>query len=110
MYSIDGTDIFLTRGDSLFLQIKLTKNGEAYTPEAGSIVRFAMKAKYADPDDKVVLVKNIPIETMILEIEPDDTKALPMKKTYVYDVELTDSLNHKYTFLFGTLTLGEEVL
>jgi len=110
MYSIKGTDIFLTRGDSLFLQIKLNKNGESYTPETGSTVRFAMKAKYSDPDEKIVLVKEIPIDTMILEIKPEDTKSLPMKKTYVYDIELTDSLEHKYTFLFGTLTLGEEVL
>lgn len=109
-YSIKGTDITLTRGDSLFLQLNLTKDGEPYTPENGSIVRFAMKAKYTDPDEKVVLVKNIPIDTMILEIEPEDTKNLPMKKTYVYDIQLTDALGHIYTFLFGTLTLGEEVL
>lgn len=110
MYSIKNSDIFLTRGDSLFLQINLTKDGESYAPEEGSSVRFAMKAKYSDPDEKIVLVKQIPIDTMILEIKPDDTKNLPMKKTYVYDIELTDSLGHKYTFLFGTLTLGEEVL
>ena len=110
MYSIQGTDIFLTRGDSLFLQINLNKNGEPYIPESGSTIRFAMKAKYSDPDEKVVLVKDIPINTMMLEIEPEDTKNLPMKKTYVYDIELTDSLDRKYTFLFGTLTLGEEVL
>lgn len=110
MYSIKGTDIFLTRGDSLFLQIRLNKDGEPYIPEPGSMLRFAMKVKYSDPDEKVVLVKEIPIDTMILEIKPEDTKALPMKKTYVYDIELTDALGHKYTFLFGTLTLGEEVL
>lgn len=109
-YSIKGTDITLTRGDSLFLQLKLTKDGEPYTPENGSVVRFAMKAKYTDPDEKVVLVKQVPIETMILQLEPEDTKDLPMKKTYVYDIELTDALGHKYTFLFGTLTIGEEVL
>lgn len=109
-YSIKGTDITLTRGDSLFLQLKLKKDGEQYTPQEGSTVRFAMKTKYADPDDKVVLVKSVPIDTMILELKPEDTKNLPMKKTYVYDIELTDSLGHKYTFLFGTLTIGEEVL
>lgn len=108
-YSIKGTDITLTRGDSLFLQLKLTKNGESYTPEQGSTIRFAMKAKYTDPDEKVVLIKQVPIDTMILQLKPQDTKNLPMKKTYVYDIELTDSLEHKYTFLFGTLTIGEEV-
>ena len=109
-YSINGTDITLTRGDSLFLQLNLTKDGEPYIPQIGSTVRFAMKARYTDPDEKVVLVKQIPIDTLILEIEPEDTKSLPMKKTYVYDIELTDALEHKYTFLFGTFTIGEEVL
>ncbi len=110
MHLINGTDITLTRGDSLFLQLKLVKNGEEYIPEEGSSIRFAMKAKYTDSDDKVVLVKQIPIDTLILEIEPQDTKELPMKKTYVYDIQLTDSLGHKDTFLFGTFTTGEEVL
>ena len=108
-WSIDGTNITLTRGDYMPLKINIQKDGEPYVPEEGSIVRFAMKAKYTDPDQKVVLVKNIPITTMILEINPEDTKSLPMKKTYVYDIELTDPLGHKYTFLFGTLTIGEEV-
>lgn len=40
---INGTDITLTRGDSLFLHLSLTKNGEEYIPEEGSSIRFAMK-------------------------------------------------------------------
>lgn len=108
--SIKGTDISLTRGDTLLLQINLTKNGEPFIPEEGSSIRFAMKAKYTDPDDRVIINKNIPIDTLILELEPSDTKNLPMKKTYVYDIELTNPLGHVYTFLFGTLTITEEVL
>lgn len=109
-YSIQGTDISLTRGDSLFLQLKLVKNGEEYIPAEGSSIRFAMKAKYTDSDENVVLNKNIPIDTLVLELEPADTKHLPMKKTYVYDIQLTDEFGHIYTFIFGTLTITEEVL
>ena len=105
-----GVDITLTRGDSLFLQLNLTKNNEVYIPEQGSSIRFAMKTKYTDSDDNVIINKSIPIDTLILELKPEDTKNLPMKKTYVYDIELIDAYGHVYTFLFGTLTITEEVL
>lgn len=105
-----GVDITLTRGDSLFLQLNLTKDDEAYVPEQGSSIRFAMKTKYTDSDSNVIINKNIPIDTLILELRPEDTKSLPMKKSYVYDIQLTDAQGHVYTFLFGTLTITEEVL
>lgn len=107
---ISGDDITLTRGDTLFLQLSLTKDGEPYVPQQGSVIRFAMKERYKDPDDKVVLVKNIPIDTLLLEFEPEDTKSLIMKKTYVYDMELTDEDGHVDTFKSGTFTIGEEVI
>ena len=109
-HSISGNDIILTRGDSLFLQLSLQKNGEPYTPDAGSVIRFAMKAKYTDPDADVVLVKNIPIDTLILEIEPEDTKPLVMKKSYVYDIQLTDENGFVDTFIQGKFKIGEEVI
>ena len=103
-------DITLTRGDSLFLQVGLKKNDEPYTPVAGSTLRFAMKSKYTDSDENVVLVKNIPINTLILEFEPEDTKPLVMKKSYVYDIELTDENGFVETFIRGTFKIGEEVI
>ena len=41
----------------------MIKDGSSYTPIEGESIRFAMKSKYLDPDDKVVLVKEIPIDT-----------------------------------------------
>ena len=107
---IQGNNITLTRGDTLFLQLSLTKNGQPYTPAQGSSIRFAMKAKYNDPDTAVVLNKNIPIDTLLLEIEPEDTKELQMRKTYVYDIQLTDENARVDTFISGTFTIGEEVM
>ena len=109
-HSIHGNDITLTRGDTLFLQLSLTKNGQSYTPAQGSSIRFAMKAKYSDPDNAVALQKNIPIDTLLLEFEPEDTKDLVMKKTYVYDIQLTDENGHVDTFISGNFTIGEEVI
>jgi len=110
MHKITGSDITLTRGDSLILNLQLTKNGEPFTPEIGSSIRFAMKRRYTDPDEDVILVKIIPIDTLLLEIEPEDTKNLDMNRTYVYDIQLTDPSGRVDTFLSGKLTIGEEVL
>ena len=106
-HSISGTDITLTRGDSLFLRIGLKKDGEPYTPAQGSSIRFAMKKKYTD--EEVVLEKPVPLDTMMLEFEPQDTKPLPMGKTYVYDIELTDETGYVDTFIKGTFTIDYEV-
>lgn len=103
-------DITLTRGDSLPIQLSLKKNEEPYTPDPAASIRFAMKSKYTDSDADVVLIKNVPIDTLILEIEPEDTKPLPMKKTYVYDIELTDENGFVDTFIEGKFTIGEEVI
>jgi len=68
MFSIKDNNITLTRGDTLLLQINLTAEDEPYVPQEGDSLRFAMKRKYTDDDSDVVLVKNIPIDTCVLEI------------------------------------------
>lgn len=107
MHSIRGTDITLTRGDTLLIQLNLEKDEQPFTPQEGSVIRFAMKRKYTD--EEVLINKNIDISSLLLEIEPRDTKELPFNKTYVYDIELTDPLGRVDTFIKGTLTLSEEV-
>ena len=102
-----GADITLTRGDSLFLQLALTKNDEPYEPAVGSEVRFAMKENYEDQE--VVLEIAIPIDTLILEFRPEHTKSLPMGASYVYDIQLTDEVGHVDTFYEGTFKLDNEV-
>lgn len=110
MHSINGTNIILTRGDSLIITLSLTKDGETYTPAEGSSIRFAMKEKYSDADEDVKLEKDIPIDTLTLEFLPEDTKSLTMKKKYVYDIQLTDENGRVDTFISGTFTVGEEVV
>lgn len=108
-HSISGTNISLTRGDSLFLEIGLTENGEEYTPEEGSSLRFALKGSYEDADS-TALVIDIPISTCVLEIKPEDTKSLEMKKTYVYDIQFTDADGYVDTVIKGKFKITEEVL
>jgi len=108
MFAIEGNDIYLTRGDSLFIQVSLTKDEEPYIPTSGEVVRFAMKKKYTD--EEVILQKVIPNDTLVLHLRPEDTKPLPMKSKYVYDLEFTDSSGEVDTFVKGMFYITEEVL
>ena len=105
---INGTSITLTRGDTLRVKINMniTENGQLqpYTPSAGDSVRFALKhptlnSKKTDyKDTEPLILKDIPVNTMILELEPSDTKTLEAGK-YVYDIQITFANGRVDTFI-----------
>lgn len=107
-YSISGTTITLTRGDTFEAQISITQeDGSPYIPKDGDTVRFAMKSSYTD--ETPLIVKDIPVSTMILVLEPIDTKALNFGK-YVYDIQLTTIDGKIDTFITkATIKITEEV-
>lgn len=107
-YSINNKTkrITLVRGDSLHLKINIYIDKEPYTPEIGDTVRFAMKQTYQS--NKVLIHKNIPIDTMELYLEPSDTKRLSFGK-YVYDIEITFDNGDVDTFISGEFELAPEV-
>ena len=98
MYEINGTSIELTRGDSFYCTVgmKNKDDGTDYEPQEGDVVRFALKKKYTDEDP--LILKQIPIDTMVLHLEPEDTKELAFG-TYCYDVELTKANGDVDTFI-----------
>ena len=106
-YSVSGTTITLTRGDTFVALISITKqDGTPYVPNDGDKVRFAMKAKYEDPEPLVV--KDIPIDTLTLTLLPEDTKDLSFGK-YVYDIQLTKADGTVDTFITkATIKITEE--
>ena len=91
---ITGTKIEMTRGDTLRVTVGMTINGQPYTPVTGDVVRFAVKNKRMTAgnkeyyDTEPILLKNIPIATMILELFPNDTKEFDFGE-YVYDIQIT---------------------
>ena len=93
-YSVSGTMITLTRGDTFSALITITDlNDNQYIPMNGDRIRFAMKNDYND-------------ET---PLNPEDTKHLPFGK-YVYDIELTKATGEVDTFITkAILKLTEEV-
>lgn len=109
MIKINGTTITMTRGDTLRATISIMDaDGEEYVPVNGDSIRFAMKKNYSD--SSVMLKKDIPIDTLILYLAPEDTKNLRMPQTYVYDIQLTHANGDIDTFIANAkLSIIEEV-
>lgn len=111
MFSIIGNTIKLTRGDSFAAEfwLKYKQTGEAYEPQAGDSILFAVKSKlnaarteYIEEDP--LIQKTISINDMTLRLAPEDTKELPFG-SYFYDIEVTladgtvDTVINNATFL-----------
>ena len=89
--------IYLTRGDTFKATISISNpDGTPYEPIEGDEVRFALKK---DISDTLCLIrKDIPIDTLLLEIEPMDTQYLEFGN-YVYDIQLTKANGDVDTFI-----------
>lgn len=96
MYTIKGTKITLTKGDSFYCQVALTKDGNEYVPQEGDSLRFVMKKHYSDTE--AVIEKSIPTATLVLYLSPEDTKSLSTG-VYQYDMEITMSDGDIDTFI-----------
>lgn len=107
-YKVTGTNITLTRGDTFTANISIKNaDGTPYIPQPGDTVRFAMKRNFSDA--AVLLEKDIPIETMLLTLEPEDTKPLSFEP-YVYDIQLTTKDGVVCTFIIGSIKIDNEVV
>ena len=106
---INGTTIRMTRGDTLKVIVGIKNpDGSDYTPIEGDSIRFAVKEYYLQSTP--VIVKEIPTDTMLLWLEPSDTKSLKMPREYVYDIELTHANGDVDTFIANAeLNITEEV-
>ena len=109
MVKISGTTIRMTRGDTAKIVLSLEDSeGNPYVPEPGDRIRFAMKRSYEDSDP--VLIKEIPNDSLMLTIHPEDTKDFGMREKFVYDIEITYANGDVDTFIDkAKLVLTEEV-
>ena len=107
-YSVLGTTITLTRGDTFMADITINKQDNTpYIPVEGDSVRFAMKCSYEDAEP--ILTKDIPNDSLKLILEPKDTKELAFGQ-YIYDIQLTKASGEVDTFITkAKLKLTEEV-
>lgn len=96
-FKVKNNIITLTRGDTFKAHLTISNpDGTEYTPVEGDVVRFALKENIED--EQCLIVKNIPIDTMTLILEPQDTKDLEFG-SYVYDVQLTKANGEVDTFI-----------
>lgn len=108
MVQINGTTITMTRGDTARISVFITdSDGVQYIPGAGDKIRFAAKLNY-DEGAPLILI-DVPIDSLVFTIEPEDTKELPFGN-YVYDIELTKEDGTVDTFITkAKLRITEEV-
>lgn len=109
MLIVDPTTmaIQITRGDTGIFNIDLKNgDGEPYIPVEGDSLRFAMAKKIGE---EVILQKSIPIDTLILKLNPEDTKELNFGK-YAYDIQFTSSDGDVSTIILSTIELTKEVV
>lgn len=109
MVKISGTRIVMTRGDTLQAEVEIfDRGGEPYVPAAGDTIRFALKEKTKHGCGRVLLRKSISIDTLLLQLDPEDTEPLPYGE-YGYDIEITMANGVVDTFIpEGTLELKWE--
>lgn len=107
-YSVSKNHIRLTRGDTAIFKVSIDylNTGEPYTPEDGDTIRFTLK-KYLS-DRTPLFIKDIPIDTMLLEIDSGETYGLPFGR-YYYDIQLIKADSKTDTFISDILELTKEV-
>lgn len=114
MVSVDGNKISMTRGDTLRVKVSITVDGEQYVPTERDVIRFALKhdtlnsARTEFTDAEPLITVEIPNDSLILELEPSDTKTLGFGK-YAYDIQITFADGTVDTFISDRLQLTKEV-
>ncbi len=95
----------LTRGDTGLYSMSLyDEDGAEYIPTEGDTLTFYLLKKDCDDMTEALLVKDIPWNTMTLELEPQDTENLSVG-TYAYRIKLIDEEGRKYTVVKSKLKI-----
>ena len=107
-FKVRKNTIFLTRGDTFKAHLTINyPDGSVYTPKEGDSIRFALKENIED--EECLILRDIPIDTMLLILYPEDTKELEFG-SYVYDIQLTKANGDVDTFITASkLKLTAEV-
>lgn len=98
MVIIRNHEILMTRGDTLKVNVSIKQgNGVGdYIPLSTDVITFGVKKSVNDTE--FIIRKNIPYDTMLLYIAPEDTKNLEYG-SYVYDMQIEFANGDVYTFI-----------
>ena len=96
MLKIDGNTIYLTKGDTAYLDVGLVyADDKPYVAHEGDTITLSLKRNILDSDYSLQKVVNAG-ETIVFN--PDDTKDLTAGK-YVYDVQLDTNASEVFTII-----------
>ena len=82
-----ANEIIETRGDTIYRQININKNGTAYTLQDGEKVYFTVKSNDTAVIKKSYGYADLVDGKIVVKILPEETNALPYG-SYSYDVEV----------------------
>lgn len=112
MVSIEDNVITVTQGDTIETPLHMWVDEEhtiPYVPSSLDRIFFAVKDR-DKPDIEPLFSVEIPIDTLILRVEHDETDKLKYRtKPYYYDVELVLPDNTHKTFISNLLYSTREV-
>lgn len=95
----------ITRGDTGMFSVTLyDAEGAEYIPTEGETLTFYLMKKDCDDLTEAILVKDIPADTMQLELEPSDTRDL-QTGSYAYRIRLRDTIGHEWTVVKSKLKI-----
>lgn len=99
MLKISDTKIYLTRGDSAYITLKIVdQEGDRYELQEGDVVRCQVRDKANDGqllfEGQIDIVRN----DLIWHIRPEDTAGAEVK-SYVWDAQIQLSNGDIFTFI-----------
>lgn len=96
MLKIDEGKIYLTRGDTAYLQVAITlDDGTVYTAHEGDTLTLSIKKEM---NDTGYALQKVVAADEVINILPENTRMLECGK-YIYDVQLNTSLNEVFTII-----------
>lgn len=93
MFRIHNKNIYLTRGDSAIIELKLKQDGVDYALHEGDVCVLTVKRSIASAD--ILLQKNL-ADWSQFYIAPDDTAGWEYGE-YIYDVQVTTAAGDVFT-------------
>lgn len=107
MLRITNTDIYLTRGDSALLELKITdEDGHTWEPTSTDKVIFCLKRSPENPEP-LLTIQAAEGQTDIL-LYPNDTKELSFGE-YIYDIHVETTSGNIFTVIADSkFEIGKE--